>query len=98
MRKQATLIAAAAALLGLLSVSASAQVQNGTMKFQVPFDFQIGERTMPAGEYLVSFPGREAGAPTVLIKSGDGRAARILHMTPVEAKRARALGTLVFNR
>ena len=98
MRIQATMIAAAAALFALLSVGASAQTPNGTMKFQIPFDFTVGGQTMPAGEYVVRLLGRDSNLPAVLIKSGDGRAARILQMTPVDAKRMRESATLVFNR
>ena len=98
MRKQALMTAATVALFALLAAGAGAQSPNNTMKFNVPFDFQIGERTMPAGEYVVRLLGRESNLPAVLIKSGDGSAARILQMTPVEAKRARESGTLVFNR
>ena len=98
MRKQATMIAAAVVLSGLLCAAARAQSPNHVMKFNVPFEFTVGERTMPAGEYVVTLLGRDAHLPAVLIKSGDGRAARILQMTPVEAKRSRESATLVFNR
>jgi hypothetical protein len=68
------------------------------MKFNVPFDFTVGQQTMPAGEYVVTLLGRDSNSPIILIKSGDGRASRILQMTPVEARRARESATLVFNR
>lgn len=98
MRKQATMIAAAVALSGLLCAAARAQSPNHVMKFNVPFEFTVGERTMPAGEYVVTLLGRDSHLPAVLIKSGDGRAAQILKMTPVEARRSRESATLVFNR
>ena len=98
MRKQATMIAAAAALFALLSAGARAQSPNSVMKFNVPFDFTVGGQTMPAGEYVVRLLGRDSNLPAVLIKSGDGRAAQILKMTPVDAKRMRESATLVFNR
>jgi hypothetical protein len=92
------MIAAAVALFAALAGAASAQTPNGTMKFQVPFEFNVGGRTMPAGEYVVRLLGRESNLPAVLIKSGDGRAAQILKMTPVDAKRMRESATLVFRR
>lgn len=98
MRKQATMIAAAVALSGLLCAAARAQSPNHVMKFNVPFEFTVGGRTMPAGEYVVTLLGRDSHLPAVLIKSGDGRAAQILKMTPVEARRSRESATLVFNR
>lgn len=98
MRKQALMSVATVALFGLLSAGASAQAPNNTMKFHVPFDFTVGQQTLPAGEYVVSFLGRDSNLPAVLIKSGDGRHARMLQMTPVEAARARRSATLVFNR
>ena len=68
------------------------------MKFNVPFEFTVGGQTMPAGEYVVTLLGRDAYPSAVLVKSGDGRHARMLQMTAVEAKRARERATLVFNR
>lgn len=98
MRKQAMMIAAAMMLTGILCAVARAQSPNRLMKFNVPFEFSVGERTMPAGEYVITLLGRDSNLPAVLIKSGDGRAAQILQMTPVEAKRLRESATLVFNR
>ena len=45
-----------AALAILLVVPASAQTI--TLKSSVPFDFMVGGRTMPAGEYVVRTDGR----------------------------------------
>ena len=98
MRKQAQMIAVAVALFGLLCAGARAQSPSGALKFHVPFDFNVGQQTMPAGDYFVTFLGRDSNLPAVLIKSGDGRDARMLQMTPVEARRARERATLVFNR
>ena len=98
MRKQATMFVAAVMLSGLLCAAARAQSTNYTIKFNVPFEFNIGERTMPAGEYVVTLLCRSSNMPAVLIKSGDGRASRILMMTPVDASRLRESATLVFNR
>ena len=98
MRKQALQIVFTVSLFGLLCAGARAQTANNVMKFHVPFEFVVGERTMPAGDYLVSFVSPQSSPTALLIKSGDGRASRIIQMTPVEARRARRAATLVFNR
>ena len=69
MRKQTTMIAVAIALTGLLCAAARAQSPNREMKFNVPFEFNVGDRTMPAGEYVVKLVGRDSNLPAILVKS-----------------------------
>ena len=50
MRKQALRIAVTVGLFSLLCAGARAQTSNGEVKFHVPFEFNVGQQTLPAGE------------------------------------------------
>src|SRR5215470_970781 len=61
------------ALLGLgflLAVSA-AQAQEARVKTNIPFDFVVGDRVMPAGEYTVAPAGSLGQAITISSTSGS---------------------------
>ena len=40
--------------LGLLLAVSAAQAQEARVKANIPFDFVVGDRVMPAGEYIVA--------------------------------------------
>jgi len=98
MRKQSSRIAITVSLFALLCAGAQAQSSNNPVKFRVPFDFNVGPDTLPAGDYLVSYASRDTDSPAVIISSRDGRASRVLQMTPVGSGKSRASARLVFNR
>ena len=55
--------------LGLLLAVSAAQAQDVRVKANIPFDFVVGDRVMPAGEYIVGPAGSQGHAIT--ITSGD---------------------------
>jgi len=55
--------------LGLLLAVSAAQAQEPRVKANIPFDFVVGDRVMPAGEYTVAPAGSLGQAIT--ISSGD---------------------------
>jgi hypothetical protein len=55
--------------LGLLLAVSAAQAQDAKVKADIPFDFVVGDRVMPAGEYIVGPAGSVSQAIT--ISSGD---------------------------
>jgi hypothetical protein len=56
-------------LLFMLAVT-SVQAQSGdSLQANIRFDFQVGDKVLPAGEYTV----RRMSASTLLIQSADGR-------------------------
>ncbi|HEX8847137.1 MAG TPA: hypothetical protein VF791_21010 [Pyrinomonadaceae bacterium] len=60
------------AMLSLLFAVAVASVQAGgvtKLTVNIPFDFQIGDKTLPAGTYSV----RQLAQNVVLIESADGK-------------------------
>jgi hypothetical protein len=54
--------------LGLLLAVSAAQAQEPRVKANIPFDFVVGDRVMPAGEYLVTSGGPSAA---IAISSQD---------------------------
>ena len=60
--------------LGLLLVASAAQAQTN-VKADIPFDFVVGNQSMPAGEYTVV--GQSFGSPAIWIRSDDGKATTV---------------------
>ena len=85
-------------LFVLITVCAHAQSANNQMKASIPFKFIVGQTQMPAGDYTISFVNGASGATTMLIKSADDHASKMVQMLPVEAREIRESGKLVFNR
>jgi hypothetical protein len=82
----------------LLMGAASAHAQESfRLDVKVPFEFQAGRETFPAGEYQVTLSQDEA--PGVLtIRSRDGRGGEFLLVEPVDTKQVSRDGRLVFER
>src|SRR5262249_60771697 len=62
--------------LGLLLAVSAAQAQEPRMKATIPFDFVVGDRVLPAGEYQVSAMG--ATGQIIAILSEDRRATGLM--------------------
>ena len=58
-----------ALLVALTAVSAQAQTSRNTQNFTVPFQFNVGNEVMPAGEYTVIVENQ-----TVRLRKSDGKA------------------------
>jgi hypothetical protein len=75
MKKQAYTIMAIAMLVSALSVSARAQISGATrMVVNIPFEFSVGNKTMPPGAYTVSCANPASGTKVLHFRSKDGRA------------------------
>jgi hypothetical protein len=81
----------------LLVGAASAHAQDSfRLDANIPFEFQAGRQTLPAGENLLTLDqGEEPGV--LKIRSRQGHAAELLLMMPTEATRATREGRLVFE-
>jgi len=67
------------------------------VKVDVPFDFQVGDEKMPAGEYYLA-PAAQ-GSPVITITNEQTRTARMTPVTiPLHAAKPLEKGKLVFNR
>src|SRR6185295_14552735 len=70
-------------LLALTAISVSAQSQRSKIT-NIPFDFIVGEKTLPAGEYTVE-PNRRDFDKVWLVQSRDGRTSAVFTTMPVRA-------------
>ena len=96
MKKQANTILVIAALLA--TVFTSAQAQSDTLiAANVPFNFTIKDRTLPAGEYVFSLV-QVGGSDAVKIQSADGHITAFVPTRSARAKASQAEPTLIFNR
>ena len=98
MKKQAYTVIAMIVLVGSMAVAAQAQ-NNGrpSLRVNIPFEFNVGSKIMPAGEYLVRSVNEDASTNLLMIQSRDGKANAMLIMTTVEGK-AQESAKLIFNR
>ena len=97
MNVQSIARSAALALVAALTLAPSvAQAQSGTSpKFNVPFDFHVGDRAYPAGEYTVN----SGVAPgVVLIRSLNCRHVAAVLTNSVQARRTPDINKLIFIR
>jgi hypothetical protein len=92
--------------IGLLAVvmivAASASVKAQSLQYKltanVPFDFTVSDKKLPAGKYSISRAQSSNGDLIVQIVSADGHK-NISRLTiPVTAEKPMSHGTLVFNR
>ena len=98
MKKQAYTVIAMMALIGSMAVAAQAQ-NNGhrQLRANIPFQFNVGNKIMPAGEYLVRSVSDDSSIVVLNIQSRDGKAGAMLLMTTVEGK-VQPSAKLIFNR
>jgi hypothetical protein len=82
-------------IVALLGAAAALAQSLTTLKANVPFDFIVGNRTLPAGQYTVD-SGVAFGA--LMIRSADGKGAAIALARPLYSTVARNEGSLVFHR
>jgi len=96
MKKQ-TLYRIAVSVLFLLfgSLTAFAQSQEHLMTVQVPFDFQVGEKLLPAGSYIIR---RDPQMPNfLLLQCPDHKISMIVSTLPHSLPEQSSLGSLIFK-
>lgn len=79
-----------AVLLGTVPVFAQTQ-----MKVQVPFDFLVGNRSLPAGDYHLA---SMATGQALSIQNADGKHAILVIVSAAESLDRSAASKLVFHR
>ena len=95
--KGVTMLVSIVALAFITALISNAQSRPRQVRTNVPFDFVVGEKTLPAGNYTVGTISRTS-ADAVLIRSNDGRqkAIRLTNSISDSANIRRA--RLVFHR
>jgi hypothetical protein len=96
MKKQAYTILVIAALLATVFTSAQAQ-SDRLIAANVPFNFVIKDRALPAGEYVFALV-QVGGSDAVKIQSADGHITAFVPTRTARLKGAQGEPKLVFNR
>ena len=81
--------------LGLLLAVSATQAQEPRVKANIPFDFVVGDRVMPAGEYQVSAMG--ASGQAIAILSEDRKAKALILTSACESSGPSKSSKLVFH-
>ena len=93
MYKHAYQVLTALTLVAWLMVPAT-QAQSIMLKANIPFDFVVGEKRLPSGEYHV----KSLNPVLTQIESKDARSTAIVLTTGMQAAKISDVGKLVFNR
>ena len=80
-------------VVGLFASLACPGMKGQDLKANIPFDFQLGKQSMPAGEYRIYFKSQ-----TLTMKCEDGRHNAIVLTIPESRATTKAQGSLKFNR
>jgi hypothetical protein len=98
MKRQAYTMIAMIVLVGSMAVAAKAQT-NGRSQLiaNIPFQFSVGDKTLPAGEYTVLSVNADSSNVTLKIQSQDGKSSAMVGMMTVTGK-AQASAKLIFHR
>jgi len=94
--KAATMFVGIIALAFASAIAASAQNQR-TLMVNIPFEFTVKGKTLPAGDYIVS-RAATAASDALTIKRRDNEASGIVLTIPVQADRIENRSRLIFNR
>lgn len=95
MKKQVSTILVIAALLAIVFTSAEAQ-SDRLIAANVPFNFVIKDRALPAGEYVFALV-HVGGSDAIKIQSANGHITAFVPTRPAKAKASQAEAKLVFN-
>jgi hypothetical protein len=96
MKKQAfRILTMLSLLLAVTAVSVSAQSKRSTIN--IPFSFNVGTKTLPAGDYTVE-PIRQDSHNVWLVESKNGSDSVLFTTTPVWTSEPQEGAKLVFNR
>ena len=97
MKTQTYTIIALVVLIGSMGVAAQAQTSRGTeLRASIPFSFNVGDKTMPAGEYTISQLNPTSNNAVLQLRAKDGRRAVVIQVNNVIG-RASERARLVFN-
>ena len=98
MKKQAYTTIAMIVLVGSLAMAAQAQTNSRiALRANIPFEFSIGNKSLPAGEYTVRSMSDDSSNCLLRIQSRDGKTSAVLQTSNVEGK-AQKRARLIFHR
>jgi hypothetical protein len=88
----ALMVAVAVAVLAITSVPAPLVAQSLGMRVDIPFEFHVGDKTLPAGTYIVQRQG-----DAIKLSDSNGNSAHVLS-NAVKNPSAKTTNELVFSR
>ena len=98
MKKQIYTAATILMLIGILAATAEAQSVNGiSMRANIPFEFSVGDKILPAGEYRIQQVNPSSDLVMLQIATADGEARLLVRVQSIHSTNARRT-MLVFNR
>jgi hypothetical protein len=98
MKRLLTLTIAIMMFVGVVAITAEAQVSGAQrMRAQIPFAFNVGAKSFPAGEYTIAVINPSSDRKALQIRSADGRLSAIVQTNECNAKTPEQ-AKLVFNR
>ncbi len=98
MKKQAYTMIAMIVLFGSMAVVAKAQTGGSTQLIaNVPFQFNVGNNTLPAGEYVISKVNPTVDPGVLAFRSIDGSCHALIQMNSAQGK-AQESAKLTFHR
>src|SRR5262245_32818454 len=93
-----TKIGLLSAIVGATFVSAQAQSLSNRITANVPFDFSIANKKLPAGKYSIVRARANSDDSVLAILDGDGHSKEIRVSIPVSSFEAKNKPTLIFHR
>jgi hypothetical protein len=82
--------------MSLWPARAQAQIV-GNMKAEVPFQFHVGDRTLPAGDYIIHQL-NDSDLKVMEISSADGKMSALFDVESAQAKTTPEKSELIFNK
>ena len=99
MKRHVTLIIAMMMFLAVVAVSAEAQVSSAQrMRARIPFAFNVGNTSLPAGEYTIIVLNPTSDRKVLRFRSADGRVSAIVNTNELSTHTPEDVAKLVFNR
>lgn len=98
MKKQISAAATMLMLIGILAVTAEAQSVNGvSIRANIPFEFSVGDKLLPAGEYRIQQVNPSSDLAMLQIANANGEARVLVRVQSMRAGDTNRTA-LVFNR
>jgi hypothetical protein len=97
MKRYFTLTIAILMFMAVATITADAQVSGSKMSASIPFAFNVGNKTLPAGEYTVRVVNPSSDQRVLQIRSKDGRVSAVIQTIGATSNNADD-AKLVFHR
>jgi hypothetical protein len=97
MKKKAIQIYSLIALLVGLVLSAQAQI-NTQYRAYIPFEFNVGSETFPAGDYIIGATNPTTGWSALTIRKKTGGEANFVNIIPKQENERSMISKLLFYR